>query len=110
MRTVYAITYVRTIKHITGALAGQVSSTFDFKKHWDEKLKKSVEYFETREQADNYLERQLDGYLNTTPQGGGYWKLATRSLGAIAVQCEWGRSTKHIAVDSMNIVPLVIED
>lgn len=110
MRTVYAIAKVRTIKHITGTRAGQISHTFGYESHWDETLKKSIEYFNTREEADDYLERRLDGYLNATPCSDTPWKLTTRSLGAFAVSAEWGTSTKHLTVDSMNIVALIIED
>jgi len=110
MRTVYAITTARTIKHITGRRAGQISHTFGYKSHWDETLKKSIEYFNTREEADDYLEQQLDGYLNISTTDGSQWKLATRSLGAFAVSIEWGKSTKHVTVDSMNLVALIIED
>jgi len=110
MKTVYAIVTARTIKHITGARAGQISRTFDYKRHWNETTGESLEYFDTREEADDFLEQQLNDYLNTTPTNGSSWELATRSLGAFAVKSEWGKSAKHITVDSMNIVPLIIED
>jgi len=110
MKTVYAIASARTIKYLTGAKAGQISHTFGYKSHWDETLKKFIEYFNTREEADNYLEQQLDHYLNTNTIDGNSWKLATRSLGAFAVKNEWGKNTKRLTVDCMNIAVLIIED
>jgi len=106
MKTVYSIASARTIKHITGARAGQVSHSAEIKEVWNEEKHAYVVGFDTIEDAVAYMNERKESYLTN----GNGWELVTDiHPGYFVVKCAWGKKSKGETVDSWNVVPLVIE-